>query len=201
MGIEDKRKADAERQDKRRQRLAAVGIRPMTVQFPEADRPLVRDLSRHVLDGQPIRQAMRALGGSNELISDEASAELRAELEALRNRVAEVESEAKNRQAEIETVKGRERALLAQRDAALVAESSEREKAETAMAEARTASDKAVDAEGRASGTLRRAKAAEKIVRKVQDLPGVRGWLVRWLAGAVLEQQVDNAAETEAKFP
>jgi DNA repair exonuclease SbcCD ATPase subunit len=222
MEAEDKRKADAERQDKRRQRLAAVGIRPMTAQFPEADRPLVRDLSHRVLDGQPIRQAMRALGGMNEPEPGEASAELSSELEAARNRIAEVEREAEKRLAEIEAAKAREGILLAERDAARTAEADvERQRqaleAElnatkaTAVAERGKARAKAIDAQAATKDAeaarkqvmevLDRAGAAEGVIRQVRNLPGLKGRLVRWLAGDVLEQRADGDKGADAKFP
>jgi hypothetical protein len=173
MGIEDKRRADAERQENRRKRLALIGIKPMTVQFPESDRPLIRDLSRRVLGGEPVRQAMRALGGSNEPEPGEASAELLAELETSRNRLVTVEREAEKQRAEIETqAKTRERILQAERDAARAAEAERQSEAQDATRTAQEAKE--------------RAEKAEAAIRQAKALPGIKGRLVRWLAGDVL---------------
>jgi hypothetical protein len=180
MGIGDKQTGDAERQKRRRQRLADVGIKPMTVHFPEPDRPLVRDLSRRVLDGQPIRQAMRALGGANEPGLGEASVELLAELDAARNRIAEVEREAAERHAKIEALAAtRERAFQAERDAAKAAEAEMRSEAQETARSAR-------DERNRATEAVRRAERAEAAIRQAKAIPGIKGRLVRWLAGSVL---------------
>jgi DNA repair exonuclease SbcCD ATPase subunit len=187
MGIGDKQKSDAERQKRRRQRLADVGIKPMTVHFPEPDRPLVRDLSRMVLDGQPIRQAMRALGGSNEPESGEASGKLLAELGAARNRIAEIEREAEKWRGEIEArAETRERTLQAERDAAKAAETEGRARIDAATVEAQEAAKATQEAERRATEALRRAEKAETAIRQAKTLPGLKGRLVRWLAGDVL---------------
>jgi hypothetical protein len=178
MGIGDKQQSDAERQQRRRQRLADVGIKPMTVHFPELDRPIVRDLSRMVLAGQPIRQAMRLLGGTNEPEpdSDRASVELRAELEAAQSRIAAVELDAEKRRADIEVIERHMQALQAERDAAMRGQVAEREKAQLAVTEAQK----------RTLEILQRADKAEAAIRQAKALPGIRGRLVRWLAASVL---------------
>jgi multidrug efflux pump subunit AcrA (membrane-fusion protein) len=190
------RQGNQERNRRYREALAARGIRPVQVMAPETAHSLIRQAAGLMTrDDDPLepRAALRLAGGSNESDEADASPELRAELEAARARIEQIEREAEARRLEIETEAERQRRTLeAERDAARAAEVVEREKAESAMAEARTASERAVEAEGQASVRLRRAKLAEGIVKKVQDMPGARGWLVRWLAGDVLEQQGDG---------
>lgn len=48
---------------------------------------------------------------------------------------------------------------------------------------------------------LGQAGAAERVIRQVRNLPGLKGRLVRWLAGDLLEQRADGDKGTEGKFP
>ncbi|HQT90347.1 MAG TPA: hypothetical protein PK677_17745 [Acidiphilium sp.] len=195
MGIGNKQTSDAERQKRRRQRLADVGIKPMTVQFPEPDRFLVRDLSRRVLDGQPIRQAMRVLSGVNEPETDASPVELLVELDAARNRIAEVEREAEKRRVEIEERDELLRAahdravhLQAERDAARAAEVEGRAKIDAVTVEAKEAATAAQEAQGRATEALQRAVKAETAFRQAKTMPGIKGWLVRWLVAGLADR-------------
>jgi uncharacterized membrane protein YqiK len=199
------RQGNQERNRRYREALAARGIRPVQVMAPETAHPLIRQAAGLMTrDDDPLepRAALRRTGGANEPDEADASPELHAQLEAARARIEQIEREAEARRLEIEAEAERQRqALEAERDAAKAAEVVEREKAEAAMAEARTAGKRAVEAEGQALVRLRRAKLAEGIVKKVQDMPGARGWLVRWLAGNVLEQQVDVDKGAEGEIP
>ncbi|MEE3504603.1 hypothetical protein [Acidiphilium acidophilum] len=186
MGIGDKRKSDAERQERRRQRLAVDGIKPMTVHFPDQDRSIVRDLSRRVLDGQSIRQVMRELGGSNQPDGNVVPPEVLAELDYVKARLVAIEREAASQLAEIEEAERQRRTLEAERDVARVAEAEERAKVHTTATEAQAATRAAQEAKERTTEALQRAEKAETAIRRARSLPGVRGRLVRWLAGDVL---------------
>jgi len=176
MGIGDKRKSDAERQERRRQRLAVDGIKPMTVHFPDQDRSIVRDLSRRVLDGQPIRQVMRELGGSNQPDGNVVPPEVLAELDRVKARLVAIECEAASQLAEIEAAERQRRTLEAERDAAKASEAER-------IAEAKQIVQ---DARDRAKAALERAKNAERTVKRVKGIPGFKGRLVQWLVGDVL---------------
>jgi chromosome segregation ATPase len=123
---------------------------------------------------------MRALGGANAPELGEASVELLAELDATRNRIAKIEQEAAERRAEIEALAAtRERALRAERDAAKAAEAEMQSKSNEATKAAQEERDRAIEAVGR-------AERAETAIRQAKTMPGIRGRLVRWLAGDLL---------------
>jgi hypothetical protein len=153
--------------------LAARSIRPVQVLAPESAHPLLRQAARLMIrDDEPMdpRAALRQIGGANEPGELDTAPELRSELEAAKARITQIEREAETR----------EQALQAERDAARAAEAAEREKAQATAAKAQ----KAVRAAEKALG---RAEKAERAIEQARNLPGLKGRLVRWLAGDVLE--------------
>jgi multidrug efflux pump subunit AcrA (membrane-fusion protein) len=102
------------------------------------------------------------------------------ELEVTRKRIAEIERQAEARRIiTAEAVERQTQLLKAERDAARVAETTEREKALAAVTAAQ-------EAQGRATEALLRAERAETAIRQAKTIPGIRGRLVRLLAGDVL---------------
>lgn len=173
------REGNRERTAKRRSVLAEQGIRPVQVLAPESAHPLIRQvagLMTRSKDPVEPRAAFRRVGGANDVELDDASQISMAELEAARSRIAEFELDAEKRRAEIEAIEQHMQALQAERDAAMRAQVSEREKAQIAV----------TDAQKRALETLQRAEKAEVAIQRAKTLPGMRGRLVRWLAGNVL---------------
>ena len=160
--------------------LAERGIRPVQVLAPESAHPLIRQAATLMTrDEAPLepRAALRRAGGANEPEPVGASPDLGAELEAAKARIAEIERQAEARLAiVIEAAERRRRALEA-----------EQEKARANAVEARKAAKSAQVAEGRAAEALRRAEKAEATIQQAKAMPGLKGRLVRFLAGDVLK--------------
>jgi chromosome segregation ATPase len=129
-------------------------------------------------DNDPMepRQAIRLVGGANEPEAGNRTVVLLDELEAARSRIAAIELDAEKRRAEIEAIERHMQALQAERDAAMRGQVSERERAQIAV----------TDAQKQTLETLQRAEKAEAAIRQAKTLPGMKGRLVRWLAGDVL---------------
>jgi chromosome segregation ATPase len=173
------REGNQTRNKRYREALAERGIRPVQVLAPESAHLLIRQAANLMTrDGDPMepRAAMRAAGGANEPELDGASVKLLAELEAARSRIAVVELDTEKRRAEIEAIERHMKALQTERDAAMRGQVTEREKAQLAVTEAQK----------RTLETLQRAEKAEAAIRQAKTMPGIRGRLVRWLAGDVL---------------
>jgi chromosome segregation ATPase len=169
------REGNQNRNKRYREALAERGIRSVQVLVPESAHPLIRQAAALMTrDDEPMepRAALRRVGGANEPEPDEASAELLAELDAARSRIVAVEREAEQRRAE--------------RDAARAAEATEREKAQAMATKAQSATITAQEAQEQAAEALRRAEKAETAIWQTRSLPGLKGRLVRWLAGDVL---------------
>jgi predicted RNase H-like nuclease (RuvC/YqgF family) len=85
-------------EERRRQKLLAAGLKPLTVRAPEEAHASLREVVRLVRDGLPVDQALRRVGQSN--LPDDVleqldlarsrTAELEAEIEAVRDRMADV---------------------------------------------------------------------------------------------------------------
>jgi hypothetical protein len=200
------REGNRERAARRREALTERGIKQVLLLAPEQAHPLLKQaasLMTRADDPMEPRTALRRAGGANEPERGEASLEPMAELEAARNQIIEIERQAEKHRIEIEAQAAvRERALQAERDAARAAEMTERKKALATAAEAEATKIIAQAAQEQAIKALGRAEKAETAIHQARNLPGVRGRLVRWLAGDVLvEQQADRAAETEDNFP
>jgi chromosome segregation ATPase len=165
-----------ERVARHRKSLSERGIKQLQVMAPEAAHDLIRQAVRLMTshdDPLEPRAALRRAGSANEPELGEASTELLAELETTRHRLTAVEREAEKQRAEIETqAKARERILQAERDAARAAEAESKSEAHGATRAAQEATE--------------RAEKAETAIRQAKALPGIKGRLVRWLAGDVL---------------
>ena len=152
------------------------------------------------------REVLEALArGANSLPPDpeQAAALEAARVEADRARAAEAAAQAALVQAkehgqvltaqldaaraEIEAEKRQGKALEAERDAARAAEAVEREKAQATATEAQIAATTAQKAQEQATQALGRAEKAETAIRQAGSLPGVRGWLVRWMVSTILD--------------
>lgn len=128
------------------------------------------------------REVLEALArGANSLPADPEQAAaleaLRAEIEA--TRAAEADARAALTQAE-----QRGQVLAAELEAV---RATEREKAQAKAMDAQASATDATQAQERATAALQRAERAETAIRQARSLPGVRGRLVRWLAGDVLK--------------
>lgn len=174
------REGNQSRNKRYREALAERGIRPVQVLAPESAHPLIRQAaSLMTRDNDPLepRAALRRAGGANEPEPDEVSPDLVAELEAAKARIAEIERQAEARRIIMAEAADRQRrALEAERAAAVAAEAVVQEKAEAA--------EKAAD---EARKALKRAAKAEAAIRRARDIPGLKGLLVRWLAGDALQ--------------
>ncbi|MGC9271555.1 hypothetical protein [Acidiphilium sp.] len=179
-----------ERNKRYRTGLEERGIKAFQVVAPETAKGLFRRAAELMTrDNDPMepRAAMRAAGGANEPEPREGAPALLAELDAARNRIAEVERDAAMRQAEIEVLaEAREWALQSELDAARAAEAEGRAKIDVATVEAKDAAKDAREAQERATEALQRAEKAETAIRQAKTMPGIKGRLVRWLAGDVL---------------
>lgn len=188
---DDSEKTSGQKRNKRyRQALAERGIRPFQVIAPEHTREMFREASRLMTsedDPMEPRAAFRRVGRANEPDETHIAPELRADLEAAKARVAQVEREAESRRAEIEAKAQRERQLQAELDAARAAVAAEHEKTEATAAEVQVAVIAAQEAQGRVTEALDRAAKAEAAIQQARSLPGLKGRLVRWLAGNALE--------------
>ena len=116
-----------------------------------------------------------------------AEADAQAALVQAKEHGQELTAQLDATRAEIEAEKRQRQALKAERDAARAAEAAEREEAQAMVTEAQVAARTAQEAQERAMEALGRAEKAETAIRQARSLPGVRGRLVRWLAGDVLE--------------
>jgi hypothetical protein len=179
-----------ERNKRYRTGLEERGIKAFQVVAPETAKWLFRraaELMTCENDPMEPRAAMRAAGGANEPEPDEGAPALLTELDAARNRIAEIERDAVMQRADIEALaEARERALQAELDTARAAEAEGRAKIDVATVEAEESARVAQEAQGRATEALRRAEKAETAIRQAKALPGIKGRLVRWLAGDVL---------------
>ena len=174
------RDGNRERAARRRAALAERGIKQVLLMAPEQAHPLLKQAaSLMTRDDDPLepRAALRRAGGANEPEPGEASSGLAAELEATKARIAEIERQAEVRLAiVIEAAERRRQALEV-----------EQEKARASAEEAQKAARSAQDAEGRAAEALRRAEKAEAVIRQAKTMSGLKGRLVRLLAGDVLK--------------
>ena len=188
--VKNSREGNQNRNRRYREALAARGIRPVQVLAPEGAHQLIRQAAGLMTrDDDPLdpRAALRKIGGANEPDEAHVVPEVVAELEAANARITRIEREAEARRLEIEAEKRQRQALEAERDAAKAAEAAEREKAQVKAIEAQAAAIAAEIAQERATEALGRAEKAETTIRQTRSLPGVRGRLVRWLAGNALE--------------
>jgi chromosome segregation ATPase len=169
-------KTARERKQRMRAKREAAGVAQVSGWVPAARRAYAREVLKAVAEG------------ANSLPPDP---ELSAALDAAKADLiaAHVEIEAAKAQiAQIEMMAERQRqALEAERDAARAAEAAEREKVQATATEAQVAAKTAQEAQKRATEALGRAEKAETAIRQAKSLPGVRGRLVRWMAGDVLE--------------
>ena len=174
------RDGNRERAARRRAALAERGIKQVLLMAPEQAHPLLKQAATLMTrDHDPLepRAALRRVGGANEPEPVEASTGLAAELEAAKARIAEIEHQAEARLAiVVEAAERRRRALEAEQD-----------KARASAEEAQKAARSAQVAEGRAAEALRRAEKAEATIRQAKAMPGLKGRLVRLLAGDVLK--------------
>ncbi len=176
--------SSGQRRNKRyRQNLAERGIKPFQVIAPEETRDLFRKAaSLMTRDDDPMepRAAFRLVGGANEPELHEPVAALLNELEAARSRIMEIEHKAEERLSEIEALaETRERALQAERDAAKAVGAKSQSEAQEAARAAQEERERATEAAGR-------AERAEAVIFKAKTMPGIKGRLVRWLAGEIL---------------
>ncbi len=174
------RDGNRERAARRRAALAERGIKQILLMAPEQAHPLLKQAAGLMTrDDDPLepRAALRQAGGANQPEPGEVSPDLTAELDAAK---AQIERQVEARRIEVEAAEARERALQADRDAARAAEAEAAEKARTAARAAYEADQQAIEAK-------REARRAWAPVRRLKTMPGVRGRLVRWLAGDVLE--------------
>jgi hypothetical protein len=173
------REGNQSRNKRYREALAERGIRPVQVFAPESAHPLIRQAAGLMIrDDNPLepRAALRQVGGANELEPDDPSAKLLAELDEARSRIAAIELDAQKQGAEIEAAERQIKTLEAERDAAKESKAKIISEAKQVIQEARN----------RAKAALGRATQAEGTIDQVKALPGIRGLLVRWLAGDIL---------------
>lgn len=184
------REGNRERAARRRTGLAARGLEQFQVIAPSEAKLLIRraaDLMTRETDPVEPRSALRQVGGVNEPEPDGTPPDVVAELEAARKRIAEMERQAEaSRIITSEATKRRNQVMEAELDAARAAEEAERKKARETVLEAREAARAAQEAQGRVAEALQRAEKAETVIRQAKSLPGLKGRLVRWLAGDVL---------------
>ena len=182
------RTGNQNRNKRYREALAERGIRPVQVFAPEAAHPLLKQAAGLMTrEQEPVepRAALRQVGGANEPGPEDAvSPDLAAELQAARAKIEAIEREAAERQAEAERQR---QALEARLDAAKASEVAAQEEARWLAAEKRTAARLTRETQERAKEALERAEKAELTIRRTKSLPGLKGRLVRWLAGDVLE--------------
>ena len=173
------RAGNRERATRRRAALADRGIKQILLMAPEQAHPLLKHAAGLMIrSDNPMepREALRQVGGANELEPDDPSAKLLAELDEARSRIAAIELDAQKRGAEIEAAERQIKTLEAELDAAKESEAKKISEAKQVIQEARN----------RAKAALGRATQAEGTIKQVKALPGIRGLLVRWLAGDVL---------------
>lgn len=186
------REGNRERAARRRAALAARGIKQILLMAPEQAHPLLKQAAGLMTrEQEPVepRAALRRVGGANEPGPEDAvSPALAAELQAARARIEAIEREAAERQAEAERQR---QALEARLDAAKASEVAAQEEARWLAAERRAAARRTREALEQAREALERAETAkekaESTIRRAKSLPGLRGRLVRWMAGDVLK--------------
>ena len=164
------RDGNRERAARRRAALAERGIKQVLLMAPEQAHPLLKQAATLMTrDDAPLepRAALRRAGGANEPEPGEASPGLAAELEAAKARIAEIERQAEARLA-------------------IVIEAAERRRLALEK-EAQKAVKAVQDAEGRAAAALQRAEKAEATIQQAKAMPGLKGRLIRLLAGDVLK--------------
>ena len=164
------RDGNRERAARRRAALAERGIKQILLMAPERAHPLLKQAATLMTrDDDPLepRAALRRAGGANEPEPGEASPGLAAELEAAKARIAEIERQAEARLA-------------------IVIEAAERRRLALEK-EAQKAVKAVQDAEGRAAAALQRAEKAEATIQQAKAMPGLKGRLIRLLAGDVLK--------------
>ena len=164
------RDGNRERAARRRAALAERGIKQILLMAPEQAHPLLKQAATLMTrDDDPLepRAALRRAGGANEPEPGEASPGLAAELEAAKARIAEIERQAEARLA-------------------IVIEAAERRRLALEK-EAQKAVKAVQDAEGRAAAALQRAEKAEATIQQAKAMPGLKGRLIRLLAGDVLK--------------
>jgi chromosome segregation ATPase len=182
-----------ERSGRLRARRDAAGLAQVSGWVPKERRAYARE----------VLEALTRGANSLPLDPEQAAALEAARIEADAAKAAEAEAQAALTQArkhgqalvaqldatraEIEAEKRQRQALEVERDAARAAEATEREKAQATATEAQAAAIIAEEAQERATEALGRAEKAEATIRQARSLPGVRGRLVRFLAGDVLE--------------
>ena len=166
--------------------MAKRGIKQILLMAPAPAHPLLKQaVALMTRDNDPLepRAALRRAGGANEPDSGTAS----ADLVAVHARLAAIEQQ--------------RWALAADRDAARAAEAAALEAARLAVAEghrtaqiaqeaqdrAETAHQRAEKARERVTEALQRAEKAEAAIQQAKSLPGLKGRLVRFLAGDVLK--------------
>lgn len=159
------------RKQRMRARREADGMAQVSGWVPTARRAYAREVLRAVAEG------------ANSLPPDP---EMAAALDAVRTDLSRAHAEIEAREAALQAARGREARLQAERDAARAAEVTEREKVVTIALEAQEAARAAQEAKERTTEALQRAEKAEAVIRQAKTLPGLKGRLVRWLAGSVL---------------
>lgn len=151
---------------------------------------LKRAVGLMIRDDDPMepRAALRRAGGANEPDEADAAPELRAELEATKARIAQIEQEAEARRLEIEAEAERQRrALEAELNTAKAAAVAARGKARALAIDVQTAATDLQEAQEQVVEALRQLGKAEASIQRAKNLPGIRGHLMRWLARDVLE--------------
>ena len=167
------RDGNRERAARRRAALAERGIKQILLMAPEHAHPLLKQAAGLMTrEDNPLepRTALRQAGGANQIEPGDASSALIAELEAAKARITEIERQAEARRVIMADAVQRQRLTL----------ETEREKAQASA-------DEAQEANARATKALQRAEKAETVIQQTKALPGLKGRLVRWLAGDVLE--------------
>lgn len=190
------REGNQNRNKRYREALAVRGIRPIQVLAPEDAHQLIRQAAGLMTrDNDPMdpRAAFRNIGGANEPEEAHALLEVVAELEAAKARIRQIEREAEARRLEIEDKERQRQVLEAERNAAKAAEAVEREKAQATATEAQAAARTAQEAQEQAAEALGWARKTEAALQQTRNLPGLKGRLVRWLAGDVLELRRNRA--------
>ncbi len=164
-------KTARERKQRMRARREADGMAQVSGWVPAARRAYAREVLRAVAEG------------ANSLPPDP---ELAAALDTVRDDLAKAQAEIEAREELLRAAHDREVQLQAERDAARAAEAEGRAKIDVATVEAKDAAKDAREAQERATEALQRAEKAETAIRQAKTMPGIKGRLVRWLAGDVL---------------
>lgn len=159
------------RKQRLRARREADGMAQVSGWVPTARRAYAREVLRAVAEG------------ANSLPPDP---EMAAALDALRDDLSRAHGEIEAREMALQAARDREAQLQAERDSARAAEVAEREKVTAIALEAQEAV-RAAQVEREISAEVQgRAEKAEATIRQAKNLPGLKGRLMRWLAGDVL---------------